>query len=102
MNVFVSFQQNGQPVVPIEYCSVGPSLKGTGLSGPKRGLELLSGEAPELGEFARIHSVFCMEKLESRLRKLVEYSSTGPHGAVFLAPLSSQPKSFFAPASDSA
>jgi hypothetical protein len=67
INVFASFDQDGEPVVPIEYCSIGPSFQAVRLPRSQRCPKLFGREPPKLRELDSIQQVVGVEEPQSGL-----------------------------------
>jgi hypothetical protein len=62
MNVFVSFNQDRQPVMSVEYCPVRSNLQRARLTGEQRRFQCLCREPPEQPEFDRIQQILRMKE----------------------------------------
>jgi hypothetical protein len=63
MNVFVSFDQDRQPMMSIEYCPVRPGLQRSRLTRKQRGFQCLCRDLPEVRKFDCIQQILRMEEL---------------------------------------
>jgi hypothetical protein len=63
MDVFVSFDQDREPVMSIEYLPIGPGLQRTRLTEKQRRFQRASREPSELRELVRIQETLRMEEL---------------------------------------
>jgi len=62
MKVFVSFNQDRQPVMSIEYYPVRSDLQRARLTGEQRRFQCLCRKAPEQREFDRIQEILRVEE----------------------------------------